>query len=56
MRLITRGGRYNWTDRYPWVLEAARKNSVKQFFIDGEVVLLGVDGIAASRDLAWEAC
>ena len=24
VRLITRGG-YNWTDRYPWIVEAARK-------------------------------
>jgi hypothetical protein len=25
VRLITRGG-YNWTDRYPWIVEAALKN------------------------------
>jgi bifunctional non-homologous end joining protein LigD len=24
-RLITRGG-YDWTDRYPWIVEAALKN------------------------------
>ena len=30
VRLITRGG-YNWTDRYPWIIEAARKNRIKQF-------------------------
>ena len=34
VRLITRGG-YNWTDRCPWIVEAARKNRVKQFVIDG---------------------
>ena len=45
MRLITRGG-YNWTDRYPWIVEAALKNRFKQFVIDGEAVVLGVDGIA----------
>jgi bifunctional non-homologous end joining protein LigD len=45
VRLITRGG-YNWTDRYPWIVEAARKNRVKQFIIDGEAVVLGVDGVA----------
>lgn len=45
IRLITRGG-YNWTDRYPWIVEAARKNRVKQFVIDGEAVVLGVDGIS----------
>jgi bifunctional non-homologous end joining protein LigD len=43
--LITKGG-YNWTDRYPWIVEAALKNRVKQFVIDGEAVVLGVDGIA----------
>jgi len=45
VRLITRGG-YNWTDRYPWIVEAALKNRVKQFVINGEAVVLGVDGIA----------
>jgi ATP-dependent DNA ligase len=45
VRLITRGG-YNWTDRYPWIVEAARKVRQKRFVIDGEVVILGVDGIS----------
>jgi ATP-dependent DNA ligase len=45
VRLITRGG-YNWTDRYPWIVEAARKNRHRQFVIDGEAVVLGVDGVA----------
>jgi bifunctional non-homologous end joining protein LigD len=45
VRLITKGG-YNWTDRYPWIVEAALKNRHKQFVIDGEAVVLGVDGIA----------
>src|SRR5260221_4249144 len=45
VRLITRGG-YNWTDRYPWIVEAALKNRFKQFVIDGEAVVLGVDGVA----------
>ena len=36
MRLITKGGGYNWTDRYPWIVEAARKNRIKQFVIDGD--------------------
>jgi hypothetical protein len=39
-RLITRGG-YNWTDRYPWIVEAARKIRQKQFVLDGEAVILG---------------
>jgi bifunctional non-homologous end joining protein LigD len=45
VRLITRGG-YNWTDRFPWIVEAALKNRQKQFIIDGEAVILGVDGIS----------
>jgi bifunctional non-homologous end joining protein LigD len=45
VRLITKGG-YNWADRYPWIVEAALKNRHKQFVIDGEAVVLGVDGVA----------
>ena len=45
VRLITRGG-HNWTDRYPWIVEAALKNRHRQFVIDGEAVVLGVDGVA----------
>ena len=45
MRLITRGG-YNWTDRYPWIVEAVLKNRHKQFVIDGEAVILGIDGVS----------
>src|SRR6516165_7414357 len=45
VRLITRGG-YNWTDRYPSIVEASLKNRQKRFVIDGEAVILGVDGIS----------
>jgi len=45
VRLITRGG-YNWTDRYPWIVEAALKNRHRHFIVDGEAVVLGVDGVA----------
>ena len=45
VRLITRGG-YNWADRYPWIVETARKNRHQQFVIDGEAVVLDGDGIA----------
>jgi bifunctional non-homologous end joining protein LigD len=45
VRLITRGG-HNWTDRYPWIVEAARKVRQKQFVLDGEAVVLGFDGVA----------
>jgi bifunctional non-homologous end joining protein LigD len=45
VRLITRGG-YDWTKRYPWIVQVALKNRCKQFVIDGEAVILGVDGIS----------
>jgi hypothetical protein len=51
VRLITRGG-YNWTDRYPWIVEAARKVRQKRFVLDGETVVLGVDGVLDFDGLA----
>jgi len=45
VRLVTRNG-HNWTSRYPWIIEAALKNRHKQFVIDGEAVVLGVDGVS----------
>ena len=44
VRLVSRGG-YDWADRYPWIVESALKNRHQQFVIDGEAVVLGVDGI-----------
>jgi bifunctional non-homologous end joining protein LigD len=45
VRLITRNG-YDWTKSYPWIVESALKNRMKQFVIDGEAVILGVDGVS----------
>jgi ATP-dependent DNA ligase len=45
VRLISRGG-YDWTSRFPWIGEAALRNRVRQFVIDGEAVILGLDGIS----------
>ena len=45
MRLFTRNG-HDWTDRYPWIAEAARRVQQKQFVLDGEAVILGVDGLS----------
>jgi bifunctional non-homologous end joining protein LigD len=45
VRLFTHNGR-DWTDRYPLIVEAALKNRSRSFVIDGEAVLLGVDGIS----------
>jgi bifunctional non-homologous end joining protein LigD len=45
VRLFTRNG-HDWTDRFPWIVETAHKNRHQQFVVDGEAVLLGVDGIS----------
>jgi ATP-dependent DNA ligase len=50
VRLITKGG-YDWSKRYPWIVESALKNRQKHFVIDGEAVVLGVDGNADFNDL-----
>ena len=44
VRLITRGG-HDWTSRFLWIVEAARKNRHQRFVIDSEAVVLGVDGV-----------
>jgi ATP-dependent DNA ligase len=45
VRLFTKRG-YDWTPRYPWIVESALKNRTRQFVIDGEAVVLGLDGIS----------
>jgi ATP-dependent DNA ligase len=50
VRLITKGG-HDWTGRYPWIAESALRNRQKHFVIDGEAVVLGVDGNADFNDL-----
>jgi len=44
VRLITRNG-HDWSHRFPWIVESALKNRQKHFVIDGEAVVLGVDGV-----------
>ena len=43
VKVFTRRG-HDWTKRYPWIVEAALNNREQQFAIDGEAVVLGVDG------------
>jgi bifunctional non-homologous end joining protein LigD len=43
VRLFTRNG-YDWSDRFPLITEAALRNRCSSLVIDGEAVLLGVDG------------
>jgi ATP-dependent DNA ligase len=45
VRLFTRNG-HDWTSRYPLIVEAALRNRQTSFVIDGEAVLLGVDGLS----------
>ena len=45
VRLLSRGGT-DWTKRYPWIAETALKIKQDNFVIDGEAVILGVDGIS----------
>ncbi len=45
VRLFTRNG-HDWTKRYPLIVEAALRNRQTSFVIDGEAVLLGVDGVS----------
>ena len=45
MKLTSRGG-LDWSRRFPWIVETARKIRKTQFIIDGEAVVLGVDGIS----------
>src|SRR3954468_1189298 len=43
VRLFTRNG-YDWSDRYPPITEAALRIRSSSFVLDGEAVLLGVEG------------
>lgn len=50
VRLITKNGA-DWTSRYPWIVESALRNRKERFILDGEVVVLGVDGVSSFDDL-----
>ena len=45
VRLWTRNG-YDWSGRFPLITEAALRIKAERFVIDGEAVLLGVDGVS----------
>ena len=45
VRLFTRNG-HDWSDRYPWNRRCRSAATSKAFVIDGEAVVLGVDGIS----------
>ncbi|WP_458179738.1 ATP-dependent DNA ligase [Bradyrhizobium sp. 14AA] len=35
-----------WNDRYPWIVQAPLRNREQHLVIDGEAVVLGVDGVS----------
>jgi bifunctional non-homologous end joining protein LigD len=41
VKLFTRNGA-DWTGRYPWIVEAARRLRAQRFVLDGEAVVLDV--------------
>jgi bifunctional non-homologous end joining protein LigD len=45
VRLLWRNGT-DWIKRYRWIAGAALKNRQRQFVIDGEAMVLGIDGIS----------
>jgi ATP-dependent DNA ligase len=45
VRLISRGG-HDWARRFPLIVTAALKLRQEHFVIDGETVVLGLDGVS----------
>ncbi len=43
VRVLTRGG-YDWTDRFPTIVDDARRLAVKTAILDGEAVVLDDQG------------
>ncbi|MBR0939329.1 hypothetical protein JQ586_39010 [Bradyrhizobium jicamae] len=43
VHLFTRNG-HDWSKRFPLITEAALRNRCQRFVLDGEAVLLGIDG------------
>src|SRR5215471_18364081 len=45
VRLVSKTG-LDWTKRFAWIVETALKLRQARFVLDGEAVVLGVDGIS----------
>lgn len=45
VRPFTKNG-HDWSKRYPWIMETALKIKQDRFVIDGEAVVLGVNGVS----------
>ena len=51
VRLFSKNGEH-YTKRHPWIVESALKNRKTNFVIEGEAVVLGVEGISDFDALA----
>ena len=51
VRCFTRGG-YDWTERFPAIVDAAKRLRPPSFLIDGEVVICRPDGMS-NFDALW---
>jgi bifunctional non-homologous end joining protein LigD len=45
VRLFTKNG-HDWSKRHPWIMETALKIKQDRFVIDGEAVVVGVNGVS----------
>src|SRR5436190_1038377 len=45
IRCFTKGG-YEWADRFPAIVEAARRLKAQSFLIDGEAVVCRLEGLS----------
>ena len=55
VRLFTRRG-YDWTKRFPRVVDAARRLQVSSIILDGEAVVCGEDGVSDFDRLHSQRC
>jgi bifunctional non-homologous end joining protein LigD len=55
VRLLTRRG-YDWSERYPLITQAALRLRKRSIVIDGEAVVLGLDGVSDFDDLHSGRC
>ena len=55
VRLFTRRG-YDWTKRFPRVVDALRRMKVSSITLDGEAVVSGADGVSDFNALHSQRC
>ena len=52
VKLLSRSG-VDWSWRFPWIVETARRMRQSRFIIDGEICVLDVQGISDFDALHW---